>query len=698
MAYLKDLLVAGPSRFIGDFYINGDTVLGTAIANSNRLVTINGKLVVEPSYNTATNSYNEGIRINRASTGWSGIYIGGTRGTTSATGLGTWLIAAKSTPGDATTAAASITDSQFYISYNGSSSAACRITGHNATGFSIRPRLAVNTDVNTSFEFYVNGSTCFNIGTSDNTSHKKINVYGNNRYLSIGASGLQAYTGALSATTASTLYLNYNGGTIQIGQTSSIKAPMDIYGEVSHKAGHIYLEGSTSSSTSNTTQLVFGTSSTQHVALSANPGKFVINPSTSSTTGQVVLVPGGTSVITSGRLTINASANDTYNLYVSGTSLHNGIVYFANGTTYYINNSGTGNLNALTINSTTDSSSTSTGGLIVKGGTGIAKTLYVGTGINAGNITVGGTVDTDAGKTISSSSTLYLKTTSGASIIFGTNGTNRMRVNTEGYFAPEANNTYDIGQNTLRFKIAYAQAGYFGGASSAAGGVYLYTNSTNYGRFYVSTVGTANVPATTEGGTGTEGTLGYSILSIGNSTAVNTTTEYGATASGANNSRGQITLYGSNNRAALILAITTDYTSNRYFYIPNYNGTMYAVHNGGSAVGSATLPVYVTAGGRVTACTAGSVFSALSWTAGTSSGPVLNVTVAGQSRTSTIPSAGASASGIVTTGTQTLAGAKTFSGNTTFSGRIIVSSSNYGASAPTAAPATGTGTIFFQTL
>ena len=48
--------------------------------------------------------------------------------------------------------------------------------------------------------------------------------------------------------------------------------------------------------------------------------------------------------------------NVSYTFYVNGTSYfngnttHNGIVYFANGTTYYINNSGTANLNAITAN------------------------------------------------------------------------------------------------------------------------------------------------------------------------------------------------------------------------------------------------------------------------------------------------------------------------------------------------------------
>ena len=80
-----------------------------------------------------------------------------------------------------------------------------------------------------------------------------------------------------------------------------------------------------------------------------------------------------------------------------------------------------------------------------------------------------------------------------------------------------------------------------------------------------------------------------------------------------------------------------------------------------ATAGSASLPVYLNAG-TITACTASSVFSALSWTAGTTAGPTLNVTVAGQARTAVIPTATASASGIVTTGAQTWAGAKTLSG------------------------------------
>jgi len=81
-----------------------------------------------------------------------------------------------------------------------------------------------------------------------------------------------------------------------------IKGKLDsVYADKSHNhsylpliggdvSGHIYLTGSnTSSSTSNTSQLVFGTSSTNHVCISSNNNVLVINPTTSTTTNQIAL-------------------------------------------------------------------------------------------------------------------------------------------------------------------------------------------------------------------------------------------------------------------------------------------------------------------------------------------------------------------------------------------------------------------------
>lgn len=52
-------------------------------------------------------------------------------------------------------------------------------------------------------------------------------------------------------------------------------------------------------------------------------------------------------------LGVAPSTDGTYILKVTGNSLFNGILYFANATKYYINNSGTANLNSLTTNNTT---------------------------------------------------------------------------------------------------------------------------------------------------------------------------------------------------------------------------------------------------------------------------------------------------------------------------------------------------------
>lgn len=77
--------------------------------------------------------------------------------------------------------------------------------------------------------------------------------------------------------------------------------------------GHVYLTGSSAgSSTGNTTQLVFGTSSANHVVLSANDNALVINPTTSSTTNQIVLYLNQASKFPSG-IEGNASTASSFN-------------------------------------------------------------------------------------------------------------------------------------------------------------------------------------------------------------------------------------------------------------------------------------------------------------------------------------------------------------------------------------------------
>lgn len=111
-------------------------------------------------------------------------------------------------------------------------------------------------------------------------------------------------------------------------------------------------------------------------------------------------------------------------------------------------------------------------------------------------------------------------------------------------------------------------------------------------------------------------------------------------------------------------------------YLPDVTGQI-VVHSNNTAVGSASVPVYIAESGAATACTASSLFSAFGSTAG-ASGETLSITVAGQTRTVTLDAASASQGGVITTGAQTIAGAKTFSNDITMSGDAAIVSANVG--------------------
>lgn len=76
-------------------------------------------------------------------------------------------------------------------------------------------------------------------------------------------------------------------------------------------SSHIYLTGAKeNSSTSSTSQIVFGTSSNNHVALSSNTNALVINPDTSSTTNQIVLYLNQQSIFPGGIRPLGTNAVD----------------------------------------------------------------------------------------------------------------------------------------------------------------------------------------------------------------------------------------------------------------------------------------------------------------------------------------------------------------------------------------------------
>lgn len=202
------------------------------------------------------------------------------------------------------------------------------------------------------------------------------------------------------------------GGNVSIGGTLNVDEAATFNKNV----------GITGNLTANGTLSVVGTS-TLTGKLTANGGIATTSITASGTVAitQNLAVAGNTSlggeasdkIEIIGVTTISGPVSITGNVGIVGNTSHNGIVYFANGKTYYIDNTATGNLNALTLNNTTDSTATSNGALIVKGGVGIAKQLRV-----AGNTTLSGTL-TVAGATTLNSTTDSTSTSTGALIVKG---------------------------------------------------------------------------------------------------------------------------------------------------------------------------------------------------------------------------------------------------------------------------------------
>ena len=89
-------------------------------------------------------------------------------------------------------------------------------------------------------------------------------------------------------------------------------------------SGHIYLTGADAgSSTSNTSQIIFGTANDNHVAITSNRNAIVINPNSASTAGQIVLYLNQASSFPKG---INGNASSATKLQTARTITLSGAV------------------------------------------------------------------------------------------------------------------------------------------------------------------------------------------------------------------------------------------------------------------------------------------------------------------------------------------------------------------------------------
>ena len=273
MAFLKDLLVMGPARFIEDIY-------GT-IEFANKLKTpraINGTNF-DGSDSITTSTWGPGVTFtvkdNDGSHTWTSNPIIGS----SSTGVELKLPATiKATlSGNASTATKLSTSTTLKIgntskSFDGSETSAIEWT-HTQIGASVSNTLTPS------------GESIGLITTVNEVAANSVSI--------AGASATQA-------------------GLVTTGA-------QEFKGAKSFTNGHLYLKGATSSSAANTTQIVFvdKDSGTEHIALSSNDDTFCINPSSSSTSGQIVLYLNQASSFPKG-ITIGSGSYFTGNL--SGTA------------------------------------------------------------------------------------------------------------------------------------------------------------------------------------------------------------------------------------------------------------------------------------------------------------------------------------------------------------------------------------------
>ncbi len=118
---------------------------------------------------------------------------------------------------------------------------------------------------------------------------------------------IQAYQGLLMLGAGST-------NSIKINNVGAMATP-----------GHIRLDGAdASSSTANTSQLIFRASGTEQVAISSNINALIINPTSGTTTGQWVIGVNGIDTYTTGSGKFGIGIRPTQKLHVSGNILATG--------------------------------------------------------------------------------------------------------------------------------------------------------------------------------------------------------------------------------------------------------------------------------------------------------------------------------------------------------------------------------------
>lgn len=204
--------------------------------------------------------------------------------------------------------------------------------GNGAHGTTATPAITANGDVSIAHNVSANTGT-INTLTAATSNLTTVNV-----------SGVATYVSGSTLTTAGTVNL---GGTVNFTGSNLF-------------SNHIYLTGAVAnSSTASTSQIVFGTASNNHVAISSNTNAIVINQNLTSTNSQIVLsVNPGTPTTFQTGLGVTGGATFSNAVTVSGAFAANTTSTFAGAvsmnSTLTVNNAITG-LTTVTIGSANNS-------------------------------------------------------------------------------------------------------------------------------------------------------------------------------------------------------------------------------------------------------------------------------------------------------------------------------------------------------
>ena len=363
-----------------------------------------------------------------------------------------------------------------------------KVSNATDSGSTITGALVVSGGVGIGKQLRVAGAT--NISSN-------LTVNGN---ASVGAAltitGNTAINSATSSTSISTGALTVKGGT-GIGENLNVGGTFYVVGNAAltkntNVGGTLVVTGATSLTTVSTS----GKATLASLEVTGATTLNTINASSNATVGGTLGVSGITTIsnitdstaTTNGALVVSGGTGIAKQLRVGGATTLGETLYVSGATTLhaFLNvDAGT------SINSDTGSTSTTTGALVVKGGTGIAENLNVG-----GNVGISGTLDVAQGFKINTNKFIVYYSTGNTNIAGTLDVADTFRINSNKFAVASATGNTSI-SGTLGVSGATSLSSLSTSGNTAVGGTLTVSGNTTLST--VSTSGKATINNATIG-------------------------------------------------------------------------------------------------------------------------------------------------------------------------------------------------------